>query len=132
MKEGNAMKVKLEGLAHLGLPCRDYKKSVAFYKTIGFEPAEGYTETSGMYGFNGFTIELYQRDDDCELIETGIINHIAFKSSDIDASYEEVLALGYTIVSEGIESNEMFLPKSNRYFIFLGPDNERIEFAQVK
>ena len=62
----------------------------------------------------------------------GIIDHIAFVSNDIDAAYEEAVSLGYKITTQGIESNDMFAPKSNRYFKISGPDGEELEFAQVK
>jgi catechol 2,3-dioxygenase-like lactoylglutathione lyase family enzyme len=119
------------GLAHIGLPCNDYKKSAAFYQRIGFKSYKA-GETAGFFGCGDCVLELYQFNGSSKPMEAGPINHFALKTDDIDASFADAKAMDLVIVSEGIESNDMFAPKSNRYFIFLGPDGERIEFAQVK
>ena len=102
-----------------------------FYKSLGFKEVV-MLEESCMLENNGCTMEIYQRHDDLSQKPIGIIDHIAFVSNDIDAAYEEAVSLGYKITTQGIESNDMFAPKSNRYFKISGPDGEELEFAQVK
>lgn len=123
------MKNKPAGLAHVAIPTGDFKATVAFYKSLGFTPAVMH-EFSCILDNGTARIEIYRRRTDEK--PAGAIDHIALVSEDIDAAYEEILNMGCTIVSNGIESNEMFAPLSNRFFLFLGPNGERIEFAQTK
>jgi catechol 2,3-dioxygenase-like lactoylglutathione lyase family enzyme len=119
------------GLAHIGLPCNDYQKSAEFYQCIGFKPFN-VGENAGFFICGDCILELYQFNGSSKPSEAGPINHFALRTENIDASFADAQAMDLVIVSDGIESNDMFAPKSNRYFIFLGPDGERIEFAQVK
>jgi len=116
------------GLAHVAIPAGDFTATVNFYQNLGFTPVVMH-EFSCILENGSCGLEIYRRRVDEK--PAGAIDHIALVSEDIDAAYEEIKALGYTIVSDGIESNQMFAPKSNRFFLFLGPNNERIEFAQV-
>jgi lactoylglutathione lyase len=117
------------GLAHIAIPAGNFKETVDFYTGLGFSPVVMH-EFSCILKNGTCSLEIYRRRVDEK--EAGAIDHIALTSNDIDAAYNEITSLAYTVVSNGIESNEMFAPKSNRFFIFLGPNNERIEFAQVK
>lgn len=117
------------GLAHVAIPAGNFTKTVDFYKNLGFIPVVMH-EFSCILNNGNCYLEIYRRRTDEK--PAGAIDHIALQSNDIDAAYEEIVDLGYSVVTNGIESNQMFEPKSNRFFIFLGPNNERIEFAQVK
>jgi catechol 2,3-dioxygenase-like lactoylglutathione lyase family enzyme len=119
-------------LAHIGIPCNNYGKSVAFYESIGFKPDVVLAESKGFYRAGDCVLELYQFKGTEKPVEAGPVNHFALRSEDIEASFAEAQALGFTILSKGIESNQMYAPKSNRYFIIEGPDGERVEFAQQK
>jgi catechol 2,3-dioxygenase-like lactoylglutathione lyase family enzyme len=118
-------------LAHIGIFCQNYNKSAEFYQRLGFKPYNTQNEKAGFYSCGDCIIELYQiadKNGSC----SGPLNHFALTTDDIEASFEEAKRMNLVIVSNGIESNDMFAPKSNRYFIFLGPDGERIEFAQIQ
>ena len=86
------MKNNPVGLAHIGLPVKDFKTSVEFYKSLGFKEVV-MLEESCMLENNGCTMEIYQRHDDLSQKPIGIIDHIAFVSNDIDAAYEEAVSL---------------------------------------
>jgi len=120
------------GLMHIGIPCNDYKRSVEFYRILGFRPILKPSERAGFFQAGDCVVELYQYEGPPKPREAGPVNHFALKSEDLDASFEEVKALGFPILSQGIEANDMAAPKSNRYFIIEGPDGERVEFAQIK
>lgn len=49
--------------------------------------------------------------------------------SDIEAAYALVQGLGYPVVSQGIESMNVW-ENGVRYFTILGPNQERVEFNQ--
>jgi lactoylglutathione lyase len=116
------------GLAHVAVPAGDFTATVEFYQYLGFTPVVMH-EFSCILENGSCRLEIYRRRTEEKPV--GAIDHIALVSEDIDAAYDEIVALGYKIVSNGIESNQMFAPKINRFFLFLGLNNERIEFAQV-
>ena len=60
---------------------------------------------------------------------TAAIDHIALDVSDIEAAYALVQGLGYPVVSQGIESMNVW-ENGVRYFTILGPKQERVEFNQ--
>ncbi|MBE6831425.1 MAG: VOC family protein [Ruminococcaceae bacterium] len=128
MEDEKMIKNVPTGLAHVAIPAGDFTTTVEFYKNLGFVPVVMH-EFSCILGNGSCRLEIYRRRVDEK--PAGAIDHIALVSENIDAAYEEIVAMGCKVVSNGIESNEMFAPRSNRFFLFLGPNNERIEFAQV-
>jgi catechol 2,3-dioxygenase-like lactoylglutathione lyase family enzyme len=121
------------GLAHIGIPCNDFNKSVEFYKKLGFTPIYKPSDHSGFFRAGDCVIELYKwHESEEKPRKAGPVNHAAFRSEDIDAAFAEVKEMGFKVLSNGIESNQMCAPQTNRYFIIEGPDGERLEFAQIK
>ena len=119
------------GVQHVGLPTACFEKTVAFYESLTFENIYSTlirgTQHVAFLKKGNLLIEAYE---DAAEGKNGAWNHVALECSDIDAAYEAVKAFGYEIVSDGIE----YLPlwdKGDRYFIFLGPNNERVEFNQI-
>ena len=134
------MKWNPTGLAHIGLPCTDFDRTVAFYQSFGFEVA------ASARALNGFDVAMLQRGScvieayhplDPEAAaavaarENGRVDHIALWVEDLDALYRECQEAGHPIVSDGIEHLDVFAPKTCRYFFITGPDGERLEFAQL-
>jgi lactoylglutathione lyase len=127
----------IRGFQHLGLPVRDIEESIAFYSGLGFSVfsrhefnENGGTTQVAFLDMNGFRLELYQPANGVAGDRpNGIIDHIALDVQDINTAYEEISRAGFTIV-EGI--NELPLhAKGIKYFMILGPDNERVEFNQI-
>lgn len=110
------MKVKANGIQHVGVPVRDMEESLRFYRDIfGVEPdfiAEGSGETLSQavgvpdadlsFAFlriGSSILELLEyrqprgRDFDRRNCDVGAI-HIAFQVSDIDQAYERLRAKG--------------------------------------
>lgn len=130
----------LTGPQHLGIPIMDIARSKAFYERLGFkqimsaEVPEGTgTITVAMMDFNGFIIEVYQYPaadlPGIRARKDGHIDHIALDVKDVDKAFRELKAAGLTIV----EHEPIFLPfweKGVRFFNVLGPDGERVEFAE--
>lgn len=133
------MKNKPIGLAHVGIPCSNLDASVAFYAEFGFETVTSGRNLSGydvaIIRRGDCAIELYQCLDaaanDVAARKDGHVDHIAMVVEDVQAVYDECVEKGYEIVSDGIESIGVWAPKKCRYFFIVGPDRERIEFAQV-
>ena len=130
------MKNKPIGLQHVGLPVSDFDKSLAFYKGLGFEPIalkRNFNDCHVAMVQNGScVIEIYesllpgkngagQRPD-------GRWDHLALECPNIEEAYNECVEAGCNMLTE-IEPADIW-EKGGKYFLFSGPDGERIEFAQ--
>lgn len=135
--KNNALQVA--GLAHIGVPCANIDKSMSFYESIGFQQMVYKRALNGyhvaMMRNSGCTIELYEacdREEHREMAarKNGHVDHIAlFCTGEIEAAYASAMETGCEIVSNGIESTELW-GEISRYFILLGPDSERIEISE--
>lgn len=130
----NAIAERITGIQHIGLPTNDLDKTIAFYKTLGFEVASECTLPTDRVAFlklKNICIETYQSlEGDCAKGFDGAIDHISVDVDDIEAAMEAVKAAGLTPMSDEIE----FLPfweKGVRFFKVLGPNHEPVEFCQI-
>lgn len=122
------LKHKPSGVAHVAIPTDEPEATVAFYESLGFTRlVDG--GIRGMLKCGTCVIEYYPRRQDAKPI--GNIDHIALTCENLDEAYEEISAQGHQLLSDGIESNQMFAPLTNRFFLFLGPNGEKIEFCKV-
>ncbi len=120
------------GLQHVGLPTNDLKATIAFYEGLGFETVyqvknEAAGEDVAFLRLKNLTIEAYENGR--AAMQSGAIDHIAIDVSDVEAAYRLAQEQGYQIVSNGVE----FLPfwqNGVKFFILLGPNQERVEFNQ--
>lgn len=120
------------GLQHVGLPTNDLKATIAFYEGLGFETVyqvknEAAGEDVAFLRLKNLTIEAYENGR--AAMQSGAIDHIAIDVDDVEAAYRLAQEQGYQIVSNGVE----FLPfwqKGVKFFILLGPNQERVEFNQ--
>lgn len=120
------------GLQHVGLPTNDLKATIAFYEGLGFETVyqvrnEAAGEDVAFLRLKNLTIEAYENGQ--AAMKSGAIDHIAIDVSDVEAAYRLAQEQGYQIVSNGVE----FLPfwqNGVKFFILLGPNQERVEFNQ--
>jgi len=122
------LKNKPSGIAHVAIPTDDPETTKAFYENLGFTRlVDG--GIRGMLKCGTCVIEFYPRRQDEKPI--GNIDHIALVCENLDEAYEEIVEQGHKLLSSGIESNQMFAPLTNRFFIFEGPNGEKIEFCKV-
>lgn len=120
------------GLQHVGLPTNDLKATIAFYESLGFETVyqvrnEAAGEDVAFLRLKNLTIEAYENGQ--AAMQSGAIDHIAIDVDDVEAAYRLAQEQGYQIVSNGVE----FLPfwqNGVKFFILLGPNQERVEFNQ--
>ena len=122
----------MQGLAACGHPHSGPAKTLAFYESLGFEKAylAGSVEDGravAFYRLGDLTLEIYGNGPAAGV--SGAIDHIALDVSDIEAAYALVQGLGYPVVSQGIESMNVW-ENGVRYFTILGPNQERVEFNQ--
>lgn len=118
------------GLQHIGLPTNDMATTKAFYEGLGFEAVYETINGAEKVAFlrlGDLTIEAYENGQ--AKLESGAIDHIAINTTDVDAAYRLAEEQGYKIVSSGIEQLP-FWENGVKFFIILGPNQERIEFNQ--
>lgn len=135
------MNFKIEEIQHVGIPVTNLKKSVIFYKGLGFDEVmrsqfdhNSESGTVAMMQSGDVIIELYEfpEKDLAEIRKRsdGHIDHIAFDVADIDAVFNELKKLGHSIQEE----TPVYLPfwkNGCKYFNIIGPDKERLEFNQI-
>ena len=120
------------GLQHVGLPTNDLNATIAFYESLGFETVyqvrnDAAGEDVAFLRLKNLTIEAYENGQ--AAMQSGAIDHIAIDVDDVEAAYRLAQEQGYQIVSNGVE----FLPfwqNGVKFFILLGPNQERVEFNQ--
>ena len=130
----NAIAARITGIQHIGLPTNDMDKTIAFYKTLGFEVASECmlpTDRVAFLKLKNICIETYQSlSGDCAKGFDGAIDNISVDVDDIEAALEAVKAAGQQPMNEETE----FLPfweKGVRFFKVLGPNHEPVEFCQI-
>lgn len=121
------------GIQHVGIPSSDVKRTIDFYNSLGFE-TEMVTsnlpndEMVAFLRLGNLVIESYGNHDTAK--RTGAIDHIAIDVKNIDALYEKIVATGHRFAEPGLQSLP-FWKKGIKYFIILGPDDEKIEFCEI-
>lgn len=123
----------MTGIQHIGIPTNDIEKTIAFYESLGFRNIyrtrnEAADEEVCFLQMKNLCIETYQNRK--ASLRAGAVDHIAIDVTDIEAAYQAAQDLGCTFFEEGI-SGLPFWEKGIRYFILLGPNQEKIEFCQI-
>ncbi|MCB6202588.1 VOC family protein [Extibacter muris] len=133
--------IEVRGLAHIGIPTSDLKKSITFYRNLGFEILV-YKE--GLEGNNfvfmecsGVIIGLPQPLDETARASAGTkgdgnIDHFALLVDNLDKTKEILEEKGVPFAIEGISVTEAWRPKSCRCIMVYGPDHVKIEFVEMK
>jgi len=120
-----------DGVQHLGLPTACFDQTVGFYTGLGFTCIYTTVNNGSRVAFlkqGNLVIETYESD--AVAGTAGAWDHVALSCSDIEAAFAIIQGEHFEIVSNGIE----FLPFFShgvRYFTFLGPNNEKVEFNQM-
>ena len=120
------------GVAHIGLPTNDLKKTIEFYKSLGFEVIlETYNEKAKE------KVAFLQIQNDCiesfengqAVMADGAYQHVALDVRDIEEMYKKICENGYEVITDGIEQLP-FWDNGVKFFMIKGPNEERIEFCQ--
>lgn len=135
------MDLQIAALQHIGIPVTSLKRSIAFYKDLGFHDVMTAQFPFGdelgdvtMMKQGDMVIELYQfPPSERHAIgkrSHGHIDHIAFDVADINHAFGTLKAAGHHMLEEA----PVFLPfwkNGCKYFNIAGPDGERLEFNQI-
>lgn len=130
----NPIAARVTGIQHIGLPTNDLKKTVEFYKSLGFELTFETTLPTDYVAFlqlKNIVIEAFQSTGEpCAPGQGGAIDHISLDVDDIEATWAAVKEAGYTPVEAEIDGLPYF-EKGVRFFNIVGPNAETIEFCQI-
>lgn len=120
----------IHGLQHIGIPCRDIEETIRFYGRFGMSVAYRTNNDGQEVAFlerGTMVIEAYE--ESVIAGKSGAVNHICFDVTDVEAVHRYCEELGVAF-----DDNEIhFLPfweNGVRYFIIIGPNEERVEFCE--
>lgn len=125
-------KYGIVGVAHIGLPTNDLKKTIEFYKSLGFEVIlETYNEKAkekvAFLQIQNYCIESFENRQ--AVMADGAYQHVALDVRDIEEMYKKICENGYEVITDGIEQLP-FWDNGVKFFMIKGPNEERIEFCQ--
>lgn len=133
MKE---MKDMVECLHHIGFPTKDVEATVRFYSDFGGKVVFAKEDVDAgkpiqvrLIDFHGTLIECYERSEIPACV--GAIDHLAFKTNDIEAMYAICKEKGYRFMEDCAKQIGLstYWPNNARWFIVYGPNEEKIEFC---
>lgn len=121
---------------HIGLHCSDVEQNAKWY-----QDAMGFTVAGKFPGKGGHNVYFLENPSDGKMYEisqrdqlpggaTTRVDHIAYRSEDLDADYAYCKENGYKIVSDDIELSPNFWEKGSRCFKVESPCGEVIEICQ--
>ncbi len=124
--------LNIEGLAHCAIYVQDVKQAEAFYcDLLGFKK---------VYLYQGNTLFVQRGSMVFELIEDGVdhrptnaseIRHLAMACKEIERIYNYLKANEVAIEEPGLVHLPDFGLYGCTYFLFRGPEGERLEFQEI-
>ena len=127
--------MELNGVAHIGIECKDLEESLQFYCGIlGFEQITDNARDKGpkasyFLRHGGVVIELLLRPEPEN--RCGVINHLSMSVSDVKAAREELKAKGVEFETMDILYDPYLYERGEYYVSFRGPNGERIQLEQI-
>lgn len=123
------------GFHHIALKCKDFEKSIAFYKALGLTEYARWGSPERRIILlklpSGGMMELFSDGGDM-YPEEGKYVHLALASSDVEGDYEKALAAGGTphIAPKTVELESSPVLLTLHLAFVKGPDGEQVEFVQ--
>ena len=123
----------VKGFHHIALNASDLDKSVEFYKALGLTERVRWGGGEGravmMNMGDGGCIEIFGRGEARERVDERFL-HLAFKTDDVDCTYQAALNAGAISMREPCEvAPEGATPVIKMRIAFVyGPDGELLEF----
>lgn len=123
-------------LDHIGLAVYNVEASAKWYQEkLGFKVIGKFKSSSdekNVYFLKNGTIiyEIYQNDNLSDEVK-GKIDHISYKSLDIENDYQKMKDEGFTFTTNRIEKIPCFWENGCKYFKVQSPTLEEIEFCQI-
>ena len=129
------MKELLTGFHHIGLPTIDMDGTIRFYESLGGQVVmekedadEGRPIRVVHILLSNLKVEVFERLEAAG--KPGAFDHIAIEVSDVDAAYAQCKAMGMRFMEDGVNTSSYWPPHNLRWFIVIGVNGEKVEFAQ--
>lgn len=128
--------IKGRPLDHIGLATNDIKATTDWYvKVLGFEQFGDFVAPDGtpckFIRGKDAVYEIFQPVNGIDPAVEGKIDHISFKSDNIEKDYEFCMKAGLKCTTGGVQTIATFWEKGCRYFKVASPSGEEIEFCQI-
>ena len=121
-----SFKKNVTGIQHLGIPTRNIRATMDFYRNLGFETIWENGEVAFMQ-LGTLVIETYLAEETAQ--RNGAIDHVALNVNDIEAAWRDAQACGYE--TQDTEINFLpFFERGVKFFTIIGPNREKVEFNQ--
>jgi lactoylglutathione lyase len=122
-------------LEHIGVKVSNMDRSIQFYKDVLGLELVGRSQVNEQLELaflsypdtDNIQIELISRRSD-DLPAAGIVDHMAFTVTDIEAEVERLKSLGVKMIDEA--PRELNISGIVKIAFFYGPDGEKLEFFQ--
>jgi glyoxylase I family protein len=130
------MSASLTGFHHIAINCRDYDRSIVFYKALGFHEKLSWGEGDGRACMlaldDGVCVELFASYK--EEAPHGKWVHLALTAADTDTAFKAAIEAGAAVQVEpkSVVINTHTGPYPVRLAFVYGPDGEIIEFFQAE
>ena len=124
---------RVTGFHHIALDASDFDKSVEFYKALGLTECVRWGEGEGRAVMldmgDGGRIEIFAKGENRERVDERFL-HLAFKTDDVDAIYENAIKAGATTKTAPCDVSPVgAVPAISMRIAFVyGPDGELLEF----
>lgn len=119
------------GFGHVGISVQDIESSRKFYEEmLGFKVVWEYNNKNGSLLFmgNGSCVVEFLKTEDT--LVDGPINHLSILVDNVEAAKLELETKGVVFETK-ILLDENLYPNGEKFAIFRGPDNERIQLEEI-
>ncbi|AEV30910.1 Glyoxalase/Bleomycin resistance protein/Dioxygenase superfamily [Sphaerochaeta pleomorpha str. Grapes] len=125
-------KLIMGNLAHCGIFVQDLQKAEDFYCGIlGFSKEYMFHDNVIFVQKGNLVLEIICDGKDHRKENKDEIRHIALSCKDIEKVYAFLVEKGVEVEERGIVKFEDFGANGCRFFMFRGPEQERLEFQEI-
>ena len=122
---------KVFGFGHVGVQVQDLERSRRFSgELLGFEVVWEYAHTDYhmlFMGKNGCVVELMEGEGK---LPDGALNHLSILVDDVEKGKAELEARGVSFETDILLDPDLY-PRGEKFAMFRGPDNERLQLEQI-